>query len=1207
MQKKINIKYIPNILSNEGRIDKNITYSKKTTIYAYLKKAKMPDDLDNCHIIISGKREIDLSKTINAIDQIIVMPVIKHPIAFAKAMWTAAASFYTAYQFYFQAAFFLASIYFATRKPKLPTPGARESESPTYNWDGITSTQEVGIPVPIVYGLHRTGGNIITAYITTDGDKNYLNVLLAVSEGEIDSISGVEINDNPIANFDGVSTYTRMGTNTQAVLANFNDIHDVRSVGSELTKDNAVTYTTSSHVVEGFKIHFNFPSGLYVIDSGSGDIRAWEVTYKVEYRVRNTGAYIDLGSTTINAKSRSNVRRYYEKTGLTANQYDIKVTRTSADTSTYNIGDFWLQSVDETATDDIAYVNTALYGLKALASDQLSGGMPNFTCLVKGRKVNAPQIIYNGSQVDYDDYYWDPDVSKYKLFSNDRIISWDETTYIDQYNANPIWCVKDLLTNTRYGLGDYITAADHIDNSLFVEMSKYCDERVPDGDGGYEKRFRMDIVIDTASKALDWIMQLCATFRGMPFYSEGNIKIRIDKPEDPIQLFTMGNIAENSFTQSWKSIKQVPNVCNVSFVDKDKDYKKDTVAYTDEDSLAAGDPMRPMSVNVFAARLSQCLREARYALKVGKYVNRSISFTAGIDAIAIQPGDVFSVSHDVPQWGWSGRVKSAFGTQVTLDQEVTLSSGTTYALRIRNNINDYIEEKTVTTAASTTDVLTVSSAYKTLPKQFDVYAFGPTASVKKDFRCISLEREGLNKVKITATEYNALVYDDSEISNPTSNYSSLDLSIPSVASLLLTERLIKMADGSIELGIDVWFDPPTLTSYVKTARAYRIYISDDAGEHWSYKGEVANNFYTVVGNLQDLHEYKVAVTTITGFQEEGAVANSPQATITPVGKSAPPSDITSFLVNQTRDFLAFGWTKITDVDVWGYEIRKGDSWDSGLLVVAGHKSDKYSTRNFQTGASQSYWIKAVDTSGNYSENAIEAVVTIAVIPFQNIVHSYSEQTAWTGTKSDTEKSGDNLIISAGKLTGTYITPERDEGYVATFRLQIDSTTSITQSTAFDTSATAKFDDDATTRFTGSEAPGASTFEIRTSEDNITWTAWTDYQVGDYTCRYHQIRMTITRESVSTALLCSALNYYADLPDVVERGSDSVAVGDEAVGVTITYSKTFHETPQMIVELVGGNFAYYRTHFAVTTECTVYLYENDGTAKAGSFRWIAHGI
>lgn len=1187
---------------------KELDYSRSKTIREFLDESGF--DYKDKRVIVTGKKINDLDIRIDQGDEITVIPEVKAPVvAIISAIISAVWAYAVAHPFIF--AFFVLSlgysIYQYVNQPKmadfnLGSVGLDEG-SPTYGWDGVQTIQEVGVPVAVVYGEHKIGGNIVNQFLWENGDKSYLNVLLALCEGEIEDINDIKINNNPIVNFTGVTTNKRYGTNNQGIIANFEDLHNVYTVSANLTKDNPYIYTTVDSDVEGFEIHLRLNSGLYQQDSGSGGILSWSVTYRVEYKLTTSGTYIDLGTTTISAKSRTALRRVFRKVGLAPEQYDIRITRTS-DNSTLDPlkqGDLMFFQLDEIKTDDLRYPNTALLGLQLLATDQLSGSMPNITTVVKGRKVSVPDVLNAGVPVDWEDYYWDG--TDYRLLADDTLLTWDGSTYVDKYSANPVWCLKDFITNSRYGLGEFISSSN-LDDASLLEMAQYCEEKVPDGQGGYEKRFRMDVVIDSNTKALDVLIQLCATFNAMPVYSAGGISFKVDKEANPTQLFSMGNMVKDTFAQSWKTLKEIPNVLEIQFMDKDKDYRQETIAYIDEDALAAGDPMRKSQVRLFTTRASYAIRAGRYALKVAKYINRSISFKASIDAVACQAGDIISVSHDVPQWGFSGRVQAGSTTiLVKLDRTMVIEDGKSYKIQVRFS-DDTIEEQSITSpTGSYTEV--ECTAFSVAPQAFDVYAIGETNKVKKDFRVVSVQREGKDEVQISALEYDENVYDDSDIILPQNNYSSLSGEIPLVQNLSLTESLVKRSDGVIEVAIDVWFDKPdVIDHYVKSYARANIYISDDDGDSWRMAGETTGAHFQIVGDIVDNHAYKVRVVSVTDIGEESSLDNAPEEEITVVGKSAPPSDVTSFLVNQNRDRLYFGWTKISDVDAWGYEIRWGNSWVSGQFVTF-QRGSHYLTTNFRTGSGQSYWIKAIDTSGNYSENATEAVITITSIPFRNIIAEFSEQPSWTGTKVHTVIDGINLEIESGYLSGTYETSVRDLGYVSTVYIGVEVVVTMATGRAFDDDSVTKFNSSDTLRFSGEESPGAATFEIKISDDNITWSAWMEYQSGDYNCRYYQIRMTLTRENVGDDLECTTFDHYGDLPDVDEYGNDTVT--NAGSGKAVVFTKNYHEEPNVHIEITSGSGIYAQFTSKSTTGFTVKLYNASGVAQTGDFDWHGHGI
>jgi predicted phage tail protein len=1208
-KKDITILFIPNILSEEGRILISLPYNRDWTIRRYLKKSRF--EFKDMHIEVNGNKIKSLRQHLNTGDEIIIIPKIETPLA----AWWAAATFWHGVARIVAAASAAYSIYSAItyQKPKTPsfdTSGdGMDADSPSSSWDGVRTTSSVGTPIPIIIGERLTGGNVLNEYVSTDGDKNYLRTLLGICQGEVDSITLVRINRNAAANYSGYTLETRLGTNDQTVISDFHDSHNLKSVGIQLTKNNAYTYTTEDNDLEAFEVHLQLPSGLWQQDA-SGNILAYDVTYKVEYKLHSSGDWTDLGSTTISAKSRSALKRIFRKSGLTTGQYDIRVTKTSDDSDFTHTSDLYIERIDEiSCEDEQEFPNIATAGVKSLAMDQLSGAFPDYEFLVRGSKMMVPKVMNGAADVGWDDYYWDPDADCYKLLSDGTALTWDGVTFTTAYSANPIWGMYYLMTFKRAGLGHFITSSDH-NLDYLVEMSQYCEERVPDGLGGYEKRFRMDICIDSPQKALDLIMQLCSIFRGMPFYSDkGQVKICIEKPDIPVQLFGMGNIIKDSFSETWGSIRDVPNIVNVQFDDEDNNYETCTIqAAVDDEALAAGKPINIKTIRYYGTKLSYAIRHGRNYLKVCKYISNTIKIKAGIGAIVRQCGELVDVAHDVPQWGFSGRVKDgSTTTKVKLDRSVIIESGKSYAIRVDFSKGAY-EERTITDPTGTYTEVTVNSAFTNTPLDFDSYSFGEVNKIVKPARIVSLKRKRNFETEIEAVEYNENIFDDSTIIIPQSSYSSLTNTLSNVENLKLTERMAITKDGKVEDVLDIWWNKPAPLEYsVRRFAKAKIYISENAGLSWIPKGESSGEHFAISEGIVDLTDYKVVVVSVSANGEANPIDDSPQENISIIGKSAPPADVSSFLVNQSRDRLYFGWTKVNDADLSGYEIRYGSSWNTATAIASNIKNDSLIRLDFRTGDNQSFWIKAIDTTGNYSLNATEAILSVESIPFTNVIESYSEQTGWAGTKVQTVKVGNNLKLDTGYLTGTYETPVRDIGYVATFKIGIE--TAIVDASSedrMDDSEIERMNDSETDRMSGRGISGAATFEIKTSEDNITWSAYAPWQAGDYKCRYFQIRMTMTRATEGMTIQCSQLNYYSDLPDVDEFGE--IEITDAGAGIQVVYSKTFHQAPVVAPQILSGDGrVVVYTAEPDLTDFTAKLYDLAGVAKAGRFSYHIHGV
>lgn len=1384
----IRIKQSPDYFLNNKKVaNTTIPYKHGEPISYYLKDI----NLEKKRVVILGKRVTDFTIIPQDDIEIIITPIVEDPIT-AIILVVAVVAGYKVFQMIFPGV-----DWFSFLKPRTPSfngVGADES-SPTYSWDGIRTLIDIGVPVPVIYGRHKIGGNVINQFLrvnTVDAvdkkdvstEKTYLNLLLALCEGEISGISNIKINGNPIENYDGVESDYRLGTNDQSIIPEFGDLHNLQDMSVNLTSedsDPSYTYTTVRNDIKVFELYLTFPQGLFRT-TGSGGVKSWDVTFRVEYKLHTDSVFIDLGETTITAKNRSNFKRIYRKGGLEAGQYDIRVTRTSDDSDLTHVGDMSLTSVDEIITDDLSYPNTALLSIKALATDQLSGSTPDISCVVEGKKVLMPRVTQGGSSeeiitveknilgahrgiqqnilellrednvvgcaldsvsafeigdsitlpeisedpsfegtfvvtnkdsewnvlywnqageyadiydcgfilkaledsksylkvadlsgleigmafdvagcldssfdgsfiiadlitegsnyyiqyeldgtpsfvgeggtisyeevsegdsgsvetvIPWEDYYWNPVTEKFELFYDGSECDWDGVTFEEQWGANPIWCLLDFITNTRYGLGNDVVIND-TDEELHLAMAKYCEEKVNNGKGGWEKRYRMDVVLDAQAEPMDWFQKLATLFDGILFYSQGKIALRIDKLEDRSQSFGMGSIVNGSFQQSIKSIRDIPNIVEIQYLNEDKDYIQDSIIISDDESLNAGNPPRVKRMRAYTTKTSSAMRIGMRLLKAGK-LSRKVNFKVGIGGIGCQPGDVIGVSNDIPLWGYSGRTKTDSTTSlIKLDHSIALETDKIYHILVKFE-DDTSEERLVTNVPGNFSELTISPALTKAPPDFCEYFVGPIETINKPFRILGMTMDNRNEVAIQASEYDDDVYNYDNLNVPIDNYSELSFEIPLVENLSLKDHVVKLSDGTIENSIDVFFSKPEIGNRVRGYRAANIYLSDNDGNSWEYKGQTSQNSFSIVGGIESNTTYRVVVTSISSLGEERVIAGSPQRNIFVVGKAAPPSNVTGFIVNQNRDRLTFYWNAVGDVDLKGYEIRYGSDWDSGTAIAEFTTGTSFSILDFTTGEDQSYWIKAIDTSGNYSISATEATITINNIPFSNIVKEFFEQDSWSGTTDNTVVYDSAVRISEGEMSGIYTTPVRDNGYIATFKVGIRAVATKGGHYTLQSFPGLGLQDLPGWTLKGPKVlPGMVTFRIRTSEDNVVWSEWQGHKQADYYCRYFQLEMTLTRESVTDDIVCSELYYFTDLPDVDEFGLDEVTVA--AAGKAIVFNKTFHENPSVNIDIRSGDGVFHKFIAAPdVTGFTIKLYDISGNEETGEFSYHAHGI
>ena len=120
--------------------------------------------------------------------------------------------------------------------------------------------------------------------------------------------------------------------------------------------------------------------------------------------------------------------------------------------------------------------------------------------------------------------------------------------------TDPAWILFDLLTQSRYGLGDHINEAQ-LDKYAFYSASVYSSELVDDGQGGQEPRFSCNIVLNRREDAFKTVMALGSVMRAMTFWSAGSLTISQDRPTDASYLFNLSNVTSQGFIYSGTSLK----------------------------------------------------------------------------------------------------------------------------------------------------------------------------------------------------------------------------------------------------------------------------------------------------------------------------------------------------------------------------------------------------------------------------------------------------------------------------------------------------------------------------------------------------------------------------------------------------------------------------------------------------------------------------
>lgn len=934
----------------------------------------------------------------------------------------------------------------------VPSTSSDLSASATYGFAGIQNSTRVGSPIPVVYGWHRVGGQILNTYVETRNDSDVLHMLVAVSEGEVTGISGIEVNGQSISNYSDVSYQTRNGANSQTAVGLFGDKTATTFQAEGQLSTTFITYTTQGENLNGFVVKITFPGGLFRVHE-TGSLVMASVSIEVDYKLHSSGTWITGPRQTIGENKRAVMRRQIRVDGLAAGQYDIRVRRTTAEsTSSTVVNAVVREAVTELINDGYTYPNTALFSLEALATNQLSGGIPRVTASVFGVKV--------------------------RVFTN-------QLTYTMQWTQSPAWIVFDMLTNERYGHGRftwrvlrtgtglnvmngsatftgtatgwtastlrrgdvlhdptgqavgivqtinygtqsgtfeqvwggptatnraYEVRSNDLDIISFYQWAGFCGFHVSNGNGGTEPRALCSMVFDAEREDV-WsaVLRICGIGQASAIKTGNYIRIKIEQAADPVQLFTMANIKADSFEEAFLSLKDRSNIFEVQFLNEENAFQQDMVVLEDPLVLTNSEQPRRKTISGYGiTRSSHALRLARFNQRVNRLVTRTITFEVGLDAVACEPGDVIRFQHDIPQWGFGGRAASgSTSNTIVLDRSVTIEAAKTYEVLVRHD-SDVVETKTVTTAPGTVSTLTISGTWSQTPAKDEVWAFGETLISTKPFRVITIERTQELEARITAVEYSDAIYDETGLTAANAvQYSSLsDLLGPPGPVKNLT---LLQVDG-VEQSVWVSFTPPGSANF-KTANIYRV---DDGAK--DLLGSSATGAFPVSG-LRIGEIFTVKVTSVSSLGGESDFVAAPVASV--IVTVIPPPDVPTLVLEGDR--LRWNYpNKPRDLAGFLVRFRPGTSsnWEN---ATAAHDNILLTTdlQIFRRSGVQTYLVKAVDLGGNESTNPRALTVDFGLLDSENIIEITNHRTlGWPGTYANASVLSGDLKADASSTFWT---------------------------------------------------------------------------------------------------------------------------------------------------------------------------------------------
>lgn len=626
------------------------------------------------------------------------------------------------------ASIFLSGIFRALfPPPSLPPSERGDDRSPTYGWSGIGTTYGAGFRIPIVYGRHRVGGQVISTSVSPmPGNPNseLLSTLLVLGEGIFHSIGGVRVDRDQmgeITAFGGIGYLgdfpagvqvqgnlltadtsvmsVRLGNIYQAPVPGFDDARNSVPVNSQLDDVAAeATAIIPTPDANRFAVRMQFPGGLYK-QTGGGSYATHRVEFDVQWRSHAQTAWSAprrlIVAPATPKKQEFSVwfwQTVAAPVGLSAHTaFDVRLVRvTPAGATAAPTNELWVDTalwldLDYVVDAFLAYPRRALLGVALRASEKMQGGQPDYSIPVEGRTVRVWDEAVGWST---ERYFAVPELGDE---AGDPFVG----IWSHEPGRNPAWIAADLLTSD-IGMGAAFTTAD-LDAEAFRNWADFCDEDSPEA----EAMLACDVVLDQGEDAWDVMLRVARAGRAALMVSGSKIKPIYGYRDAhgrgtnvvPARLRTsiIGTSNVEDFEVEYLSTRTRANLIEGQFLNAELDYEQDSLPVEDpnadinDPTLAVPDEVRRSTQEFYGVTSAkQVQREVLIQHALNRLVAKVCRFRCGIDQLPVEVGDIVGVQSDafrphglrVTYFSCRiARTEAALSRAIVLDRDLTITTG----------------------------------------------------------------------------------------------------------------------------------------------------------------------------------------------------------------------------------------------------------------------------------------------------------------------------------------------------------------------------------------------------------------------------------------------------------------------------------------------------------------------------------------------------
>lgn len=430
------------------------------------------------------------------------------------------------------------------------------------------------------------------------------------------------------------------------------------------------------------------------------------------------------------------------------------------------------------------------------------------------------------------------------------------------------------------------------------------------------------------------------------------------------------------------------------------------------------------------------------------------------------------------------------------------------------------------------------------------------------------------------------------------------------AGITLSDELIAYNDGTVIVALNIDITPSTDKFVFEYQVEYRKVGETKYKVH--AKGSELNQR---ILNVIDQQRYDVRVKAINSLGVSSSYVT--EANYLVVGQVAPPSDVEDFTCNIVGKEAHLTWEQIPDLDLAYYQVRystalSGATWQDSVSIV--EKVSRPATSITVPALKGTFLIKAIDKLGNASVNASSISTNVSAIGYYNAVETSTQDPTFSGAKTNCSVVDGTLKLDNISSTAIYNFDFSGNDYYDLGDVYTSRVTAVLEQFASDPDdlfedgrGYTNFDDVPTNILFDGTIPQATNvhLEISISDDNITYTDFKNFVIGDYTARYFKFRAVMTSRDANSIPVISGLEVQIDMEDRVFSGDDIVS---GASAYSVSFANSFKSTTYAIgitaQDMDSGD--YYQITNKTSSGFDIVFKNSGGTAISKTFDYIAKG-